>query len=78
MTEKLGLLVHESQFSLKQVQENIVPLIILCNLWLNEVHMFVSSCTSSCTKWNMLWEDAAMQQYFAISSCIGWKVIREK
>ena len=55
--EKLGFLVHESLCSSKQLQENVVHLIILCTLWLYEVHVFVSSHTSSCTKWNMLPKD---------------------
>ena len=59
--EKLGFLVHESPCSLKQVQENVVRLVILCTLWLYEVHVFASSRTSPCTKWNMLQKDEAMQ-----------------
>ena len=59
--EKLGFLVHKSPCSSKQVQENVVHLVILCTLWLYEVHVFTSSCTSPCTKWNMLWKDEAMQ-----------------
>ena len=43
--EKLEFLVQESPCSSKQVQENIVHLIILCSSWPYEVHMFTSSCT---------------------------------
>ena len=39
--EKLGFLVHESPCSWKQVQENVVRLVILCTLWLYEVHAFL-------------------------------------
>ena len=59
--KKLAFLVHESPCSSKQVQENVVHLVILCTLWLYKVHVFTSSCTSSFTKWNMLWKDEAMQ-----------------
>ena len=48
--ERLGFLVHESPCSSKQVQENVVRLKILFTLRLFEVHVFTSSCTSSCTK----------------------------
>ena len=76
--EKLGLLVHESPCSSKQVQEKVVCLVILCTLWFfYEIHVFTSLCTL-CTKWNMLWKDEAMQWYFLISSRNGWKIIREK
>ena len=75
--ETFVILVHESPCSSKQVQESVVRLVISCTLWLYEVHVFASSCTSSCTKWNMLWKDEAMQ-YFAISSLKDWKVMREK
>ena len=47
---KLGFLAHESPWSLKQVQENVARLVILCTLWLYEVHVFASSCFSLCTK----------------------------
>ena len=45
----------------KQVQESVVRHVILCTLWLFEVHVFASSCTTSCAKWNMLWKDEAIQ-----------------
>ena len=61
MVGKIGFLVHESLCSSKQVQENIVQLVTLCTLWLYEVHVFASSCTLSCTKWNMLWKDQSVQ-----------------
>ena len=32
-----------------QAQENVVHLVILCSLWLYEVHVFASLCTSWCT-----------------------------
>ena len=48
--EKLGFLVHKSLCSSKQVQENVVCLVILCTLRLYKVHAFTSLCTSSCTK----------------------------
>ena len=57
----LGFVVDESLYSLKQVQENVVRLVILWTLSLYVVHLFVSLCTSSCTEWNMLWKDEAMQ-----------------
>ena len=41
--EKLGFLVHESLCSSKQVQENVVCLIILCTLWL-----YVVMCLPHC------------------------------
>ena len=59
--EKLGFLVHESPCSSKQVQENVVRLKILFTLWLFEVHVFTSLCTSSCTKWSILWKDESVQ-----------------
>ena len=51
----------KSPYSSKQVQENVVRLKILCTLQLFEVHKFTSSCTSSCTKLNILWKDEAVQ-----------------
>ena len=48
--EKLGFLVHKSLCSSKQVQENVVCLVILCTLRLYKVHAFTSLCISSCTK----------------------------
>ena len=54
--EKLGFLVYKSLCSSNQVQEN-VHLIILCSLSLYKVHVFATSCTSLCTKWNRLWKD---------------------
>ena len=60
----------------KQVQGNVVHLVILCTLRY-QVHVFALSCTSSCTKENMLRKDEAIK-CFAISSCKSGKVIREK
>ena len=51
----------KSPYSSKQVQENVVRLKILCTLQLFEVNKFTSSCTSSCTKLNILWKDEAVQ-----------------
>ena len=76
--EKLGFLEHESPCSSKQVKENIVHPKILCTLQLLEVQMFSSLCTSSLTKWNILWKDEVVEQNFAISSRKDWKVIQEK
>ena len=59
--EILGFLVHESPCSSKQVQENVVRLKILCTLQFFEVHKVTTSCTSSCTKLNILWKDEAVQ-----------------
>ena len=59
--EKLDFLVHESPCSSKQVQENVARLKILFTLWLFEVQVFTSSCSSSCTKWNILWKDESVQ-----------------
>ena len=51
---KFGFLVHENPCSSKQVQENVVRLVILCPSQPYEVHMFTSSCTWSWSKWNRL------------------------
>ena len=59
--EKLDFLVHESPCSSKQVQENVARLKILFTLWLFEVQVFTSLCSSSCTKWNILWKDESVQ-----------------
>ena len=53
--------MQESPCSWKQVQENVVRLVILWTLWLCKVHMFHSSCTLSCTRWNMLWKDKVIR-----------------
>ena len=43
--QKLGFLEQKSQWSLKQVQENVVRPVFLCSSWPCSVHMFTSSCT---------------------------------
>ena len=52
--EELGFLVNESPCSSKQVQENIVRLVIFCSSWRYEVKVFTSPCTSLCNKSNRL------------------------
>ena len=37
--QKLGFLMHKSLCSSKQVQKNLVHLVILCSLWLYMIHM---------------------------------------
>ena len=55
--EKLGFLVNKSLCSSKQVQENVVCLVIFCFLLRYKVKVFPSPCTSLCTKSNRLWKE---------------------
>ena len=55
--EKLGFPVNESSCSSKQVQGNIVRLIILRSLWRYEVKVLTSPFTSLCTKSDRLWKE---------------------
>ena len=55
--ERLGFLVHDKPCFSQKVQENVVHRVVSCSSWPYEVHMFVSSCNLSWTKWNKLCED---------------------
>ena len=50
--EKLGFLMNESLCSLKQVQENVVCLVIFCFLQRYKIKVLASQCTSLCIKSN--------------------------
>ena len=60
--EKLGFLVNQTLCSSKQVQEHVVPLVILCS-WRYEVQVFASPCTSPCTKWNRLCKEKCLNKF---------------
>ena len=55
--EKLGFLVNKNLWSSKQVQENVVCLVIFCFLLPYKVKVFPSPGTSLCTKSNRLWKE---------------------
>ena len=54
---KLGLLVNKNLCSSKQVQENVVCLVIFCFLLCYKVKVIPSPCISLCTKSNRLWKE---------------------
>ena len=55
--EKLGFLVNKNLCSSKQVQENVVCLVIFCFLLCYKVKVIPSPCISLCTKSNRLWKE---------------------
>ena len=57
--EKLGFLVNKSLCSSKQVQENVVCLVIFCFLLLYKVKVFPSLCTKS----NRLWKEKCWNKF---------------
>ena len=61
--EKLGFLGNESSCSSKQVEGNVVRLIILRFLWRYELKMFASPFTSLCTKSNRLWKENCWNKF---------------
>ena len=56
-------MVNESLCSSKQVQENVVHLIISCSLWHYEVKVFAWPCTSLWTKSNRLWKGKCWNKF---------------
>ena len=60
---KVGSLAIESPCSSKEVQENVVCLVVLCSLWRYKVKVFASLCTLLYPKSNRLWKEKCWNKF---------------